>query len=72
MEKHLTSVVYIDQKKIDIKRYKKYLYGPMTLRPSCYECPFARIDRDSDITIGDFWGIENHYAECLIKMVFQL
>lgn len=28
------------------------------LRPSCYECA-AKKKRKSDITIGDFWGIEN-------------
>lgn len=27
------------------------------LRPICYECPFAKIPRDSDITLGDFWGV---------------
>ena len=26
-------------------------------RPSCYNCHFRRIDRISDLTIGDFWGI---------------
>lgn len=25
-------------------------------RPSCYECRFARPQRVSDITVGDFWG----------------
>lgn len=28
------------------------------LRPSCYNCKFTNFDRPSDITIGDFWGIE--------------
>lgn len=28
------------------------------LRPSCYECKFSNFNRPSDITIGDFWGIE--------------
>lgn len=27
-----------------------------TLRPSCYRCPYARPERASDITVGDFWG----------------
>ncbi len=27
------------------------------LRPICYHCPFAKIPRDSDITLGDFWGV---------------
>lgn len=27
-------------------------------RPSCYECVFKGFPRMSDITIGDFWGIE--------------
>lgn len=30
-----------------------------TLRPSCYQCRFCTVDRSSDFTIGDFWGIEN-------------
>lgn len=33
------------------------------LRPSCHECKFKSLERDSDITIGDAWGIENHSPE---------
>lgn len=33
------------------------------LRPSCYQCQFKSIERVSDITIADFWGIENNYPE---------
>ena len=29
------------------------------LRPSCYSCNFKGIRRISDITVADFWGIEN-------------
>lgn len=28
------------------------------IRPSCYNCKFTNFERPSDITIGDFWGIE--------------
>ena len=28
------------------------------LRESCYRCKFASSDRASDLTIGDFWGID--------------
>ncbi len=28
------------------------------LRPACYECPFSKLNRLSDITIGDAWGIQ--------------
>ena len=27
------------------------------LRPSCYSCSFKGVDRISDITLGDFWGV---------------
>lgn len=27
-------------------------------RKSCYDCQFARKDRQGDITIGDFWGVD--------------
>lgn len=35
--------------------FQKYI----TLRPSCYTCKFARTERVSDITLADFWGVEN-------------
>lgn len=34
----------------------------LTQRPSCYECKVRNGRSGSDITIGDFWGIENHYS----------
>lgn len=33
------------------------------LRPSCYSCPAKNGTSGSDITLGDFWGIENHISE---------
>ena len=29
-------------------------------RKSCYQCKYARIPRQGDITIADFWGIGRH------------
>lgn len=31
----------------------------MNLRPSCYHCHFKQKHRQADITMADFWGIEN-------------
>ena len=38
-----------------MKGFLKNLY----LRLSCYNCNFKQIDRVSDITLGDFWGVKN-------------
>lgn len=32
----------------------------ITLRQSCYQCNQATPERNSDITLADFWGIEKH------------
>lgn len=37
--------------------FTAFLQG-LTYRDNCYECPYARIERCSDITIGDFWEID--------------
>lgn len=43
-------------KKAEIKSFL-HLYGSdYCLRPSCYQCPYADIYRNSDMTIGDFWA----------------
>lgn len=36
-----------------------YLQNGNFARPSCYSCQFKGFPRKSDITLGDFWGIEN-------------
>ncbi len=38
----------------------RLFFQHLTLRPSCHHCPFTNFSRPSDITIADFWGIENH------------
>lgn len=38
--------------------YKGFIEG-LIYRPSCYSCKFARPERYSDITIGDFWGLKD-------------
>lgn len=30
----------------------------LTLRPSCYQCPYTHWELPFDLTIGDYWGIE--------------
>lgn len=32
-------------------------------RPSCHECPSKDRTSGSDITIGDFWGVEKYYPD---------
>ncbi|MBR1948464.1 MAG: polysaccharide pyruvyl transferase family protein, partial [Alphaproteobacteria bacterium] len=32
----------------------------MSLRASCSQCPFAKLPRQGDITLGDFWGIKKY------------
>lgn len=36
-----------------------YLQSNLMTRPSCYDCHFKGFPQKSDITLGDFWGIEN-------------
>lgn len=36
-----------------------YLHMNVFCRPSCYDCKFKGFPRIADITIADFWGIEN-------------
>lgn len=35
-----------------------HMSGYITAK-ACFSCPFSNMDRPGDITLGDFWGIEN-------------
>lgn len=48
-----------------VKRYDEDIYFHAFLngiihREPCYKCRYANIDRVSDITIGDFWGLDKN------------
>lgn len=37
--------------------YMKGFVSNLFLRPSCYRCGFRRLERPTDLTLGDYWGI---------------
>lgn len=39
--------------------YMRAFLKDVCLRPSCYDCNFKGLNRQSDITLADFWGIQN-------------
>ena len=43
---------------MDKDLYMQLFLNNLCLRESCYRCKFKTIHRKSDITIADFWGIE--------------
>lgn len=51
-----------------VKDYLADLFSAMYFsnlmhRPSCHSCPFTTVERNSDLTIGDFWGVEKVFPE---------
>jgi len=52
---------YIGKKKKDL--YMKAFLNDSILRPSCHVCRFKSLNRGSDITLADFWGIQNMLPE---------
>ena len=43
----------------DTKSFEKIYFNNMISMDACSECQYTNISRVGDITIGDFWGIEN-------------
>lgn len=44
-------------------RYQDYFTGSLFFeawvrRECCFHCPWARVERETDITLGDFWGVD--------------
>lgn len=42
----------------DCDMFLKSFLQNLSLRESCFECPFQKIPRQGDLTIGDYWGID--------------
>ena len=56
---HCESCVLDNGKKIISRDYTDLFYDHIIFRPSCHNCRFSNTNRPGDITLADFWGIEN-------------
>lgn len=56
------------QEKYEDSEFIKGFIQNLTIRPSCFNCEFKGQDRCSDITIGDFWGLNDYHPEMITNM----
>ncbi len=50
--------------------FSPYLYSfinGLTFRYSCYNCTFATLPRQGDITLADFWGVQGVFPDMDVK-----
>ncbi len=62
-EVHVEKFEFTGGKIIYSQLYKNLFLSHVMLRPCCHECKFKSVPHNSDITIGDFWGIGSVYPE---------
>lgn len=43
--------------------FKSIFYSHLAMNTACFECRYTSIDRVSDITLADFWGIQKSHPE---------
>ena len=55
--------VTINGKEHDSQVYMKMFYEHTFLREACYVCPYKNLQRISDISIADAWGVETANPE---------
>lgn len=60
---HPIACAKTEKGEFDLTKYVNMFYSGDILRPACTECPYATTKRASDMTIGDFWGIQNQHPE---------
>lgn len=46
-----------------LDRYGKHFMDGDCYRDCCYDCRYSNIDRPADMTVGDFWGIQNSHPK---------
>ncbi len=54
---------YSDSTPLDQDIYMRMFLCDKALNTVCYNCPYAHIPRQGDITLGDYWGVEHHHRD---------
>lgn len=66
-EGYPTTITFKDGKKLsytyDSQQFMRLFFSHLIMSESCFECPYSNLNRLSDITIGDYWGVKDIYPE---------
>ena len=54
---------HINNRKIFSRDYSNLFCSGYFFKSSCYKCSFATLNRNSDITLADAWGIKKNNSE---------
>lgn len=57
---HVTTIKFSNFRSVESVTFTNIFDNACVFRPSCYNCPYKNIHHNSDITIGDCWGIEKN------------
>ena len=58
-----STIEFENGKVIDNKLYTESFLSALFSRPSCHDCKFCGLERNTDFTMGDLWGVENILPE---------
>ena len=50
--------VKIDGQEYPMRAYSTLFYSKLCNSRACFTCPYASVERNCDITLGDFWSIQ--------------
>lgn len=60
---HKETIEFENGKKYHSDIFRTLFYNHLILRPSCYECHYKNLQHPGDITIADYWGVEDNAPE---------
>lgn len=52
--------------------WNRIFFSELATRPSCSNCKYASMERQGDLTLGDFWGVERECPEMYQEMGVSL
>ncbi len=58
-------VRFVNGEEDSLNLFYKLYFDHIVLRPDCAKCPYKNLHRDADITLSDFWNIEQYLPEFL-------
>ena len=45
------------------RMWRTIFFSNLCIRPYCHTCPYATVDKPGDLTMGDFWGVDQILPE---------